>query len=55
MLFRSAKAMAYLVSGEMTDAVGMGPVLKEVFESHGGIDQRGKRVMVSPFSREALL
>lgn len=36
----SAKALAYLVSGTMTDAVGMGPLLNNLFESHGGIKRR---------------
>ncbi|KAH8098360.1 O-acyltransferase [Aureococcus anophagefferens] len=38
-LLGSAKALAYLVTGEMTDAVGMGP-LAQLFESHGGIQRR---------------
>ncbi|EGB05396.1 hypothetical protein AURANDRAFT_1287, partial [Aureococcus anophagefferens] len=39
-LLGSAKALAYLVTGEMTDAVGMGPLLAQLFESHGGIQRR---------------
>ncbi|KAK7250049.1 O-acyltransferase [Aureococcus anophagefferens] len=42
-LLGSAKALAYLVTGEMTDAVGMGPLLAQLFESHGGIQRRARR------------